>query len=71
MIIGDVLFSKPGGTNAADYIPRNVTIVKDQGIEIPMLEGDANGLKIGLKVSKDFFGNPIVGKPDIGAIEIN
>lgn len=71
MIIGDVLFSKPGGTKATDYIPKNVTIVKDQGIDIPMLEGDTNGLKIGLKVSKDFFGNPIVGKPDIGAIEIN
>ena len=71
MIVGDVQFSKPGGVRAADYIPKNVEIIKDRGIEIPTLEGDANGLKIGLKVSKDFFGNPIVGKPDIGAIEIN
>ena len=70
MIIGDVRFRKPGGLDAADYTPRNPQLVKDQGIEIPKLEGDPVGLEIGLKVSHDFFGNPIVGKPDIGAIEI-
>ena len=48
-----------------------VVIVKDQGIEIPKLAQDDIGLKIGLKITRDFFGNPIIGKPDIGAIEIN
>lgn len=71
MIVGDVGFRKPGGLNAADYIPGNRDLVKDKGIEIPALEGDATGLRIGLKVAEDFLGNPIVGKPDIGAIEVN
>ena len=71
MIVGDVGFSKPGGTEASDYIPQNTKLIKDQGIEIPILRDDANGLKIGLKATKDFFGNPIIGNPDIGAIEIN
>lgn len=71
MIIGDVGFRKPGGLDAADYTPQNTKLVKDQGIEIPVLKGDATGLRIGLKVTRDFLGNPIVGNPDIGAIEVN
>ncbi len=70
MIVGDVGFTKPDGVEAADYIPKNVKLVKDQGIEIPLIEGDSSGLMTGLKITHDFFGNPIVGKPDIGAIEI-
>lgn len=70
MIIGDAGFRKPGGLEAADYIPQNTRVIKDLGIEIPTLKGDPTGLGIGLKVTKDFFGNPIVGRPDIGAIEI-
>jgi len=71
MIVGDVRFRKPGGFDPADYIPQNTGLIKDQGIEIPLLQGDDVGLRIGLKVTADFLGNPIVGKPDIGAIEIN
>jgi hypothetical protein len=52
------------------YIPRNTSLVANQGIEIHPLGGDEIGLTIGLKVSHDFFGNPIQGKPDIGAVEI-
>jgi len=70
MIVGDAGFSKPGGMQAADYIPQNTKLVKGRGIDIPMLDGDATGLRIGLRVTTDFFGNPIVGKPDIGAIQI-
>jgi hypothetical protein len=70
MIIGDVRYHKPGGTAAADYTPLNVKLVKDQGIEIPKLKGDDSGLISGMAVTEDFLGNPIVGKPDIGAIEV-
>ncbi len=69
-VTGDAGFTKPGGLDAKDYIPHNAALIKDRGIEIPKLPGDELGLKIGLKVTADFFGNPIVGKPDLGAVEI-
>lgn len=69
-VVGNVEFSNPGGLNAEDYIPSNTELVKDKGI-VPMnIPGDPIGLKIGLEVEKDFFGNPIKGLPDMGAIEI-
>jgi len=71
MIVGDVQFAKPGGFAAEDYIPRNSALVKDKGINIPLLEGDEVGLRMGLEVKEDFFGNPIIGNPDIGAVELN
>ncbi len=71
MIIGNPQFGKAGGMAAEHYIPRNVALVKDKGIAIPHLPGDGDGLRIGLEVTEDFFGNPIIGKPDIGAIEIS
>lgn len=70
MFTGDAGFRKPGGFDPADYIPGNKAAVKDKGIVIPMLPGDAKGLMGGLKVGTDFLGNPIVGLPDIGAIEV-
>jgi hypothetical protein len=69
--IGDAGFKNPGGFEATDYIPQNRQLVKDQGIEIPALNGDPAGIRIGLKITHDFLGNPISGKPDLGAIEIN
>jgi hypothetical protein len=70
MLVGNSHFANPGGLKPTDYIPGNVQAIKDKGIEIPPLPGDEKGLLIGLKVGKDILGNPIVGKPDIGAIEI-
>jgi len=69
-IIGDPQFKNAGGLSAEDYIPGAVQLLKDKGIEIEALPGDKIGLKQGLKVTEDFFGNPIEGLPDIGAIEI-
>ena len=71
MIIADPQYTNPGGKLPVDYIPRNKAVIKDQGIVIEKLPGDEVGLQGGLQVDRDFFGNPIVGKPDIGAIEIN
>ncbi len=70
-MVGDPRFKKPGGLETKDYIPRNTALVKDKGRVISRLEGDEVGLRIGLEVKEDFFGNPIVGKPDIGAVEVN
>ncbi len=70
MLVGDPQFRRPGGTDPVGYVPRNVSLVKDRGVDIARLEGDEIGLRIGLKATKDFFGNPIVGRPDLGAIEL-
>jgi hypothetical protein len=69
-MIGDSGFKNPGGKQAKDYIPANAKLLKDKGIKITNIPGDNIGLTIGLEVTKDFFGNPIKGTPDIGAIEI-
>jgi len=69
-IFGDAEFSKPGGIKLEDYIPANVALVQDKGVEIQMIPGDDNGLITGLKAKHDIMGNPITGKPDMGAIEI-
>lgn len=69
-LLGDPRFRKPGGMEAQDYIPTNNALIQDRGIEIPLIAGDEKGLTGGLKMEQDFFGNPITGLPDIGAIEI-
>ncbi len=70
MIIGEPDFAKPGGLDAKDYTVGNTALIKDKGIKIEKLPGDEIGIKWGLEVKEDFFGNPIVGMPDLGAIEI-
>ncbi|MEX0325036.1 MAG: right-handed parallel beta-helix repeat-containing protein [Puniceicoccaceae bacterium] len=69
-IVGDVGFANPGGMKAEDYIPQNTELVRDRGIRIETLPGDDIGLWLGLEVTSDFFGNPINGLPDLGAIEL-
>jgi hypothetical protein len=68
--IGDPLFVNKGGLAATDYIPMSVSLIVDQGISITALAGDRIGLEVGLSVTEDFFGNPVVGLPDMGAVEI-
>lgn len=70
-LLGDPMFKNPGGLNPEDYIPQNIELVKNKGIKIENLPGDDVGLKIGLEVEKDFFGNPVLGLPDMGAVELN
>ncbi len=70
-IIGDAKFKKPGGAKPEDYIPANAGLLKDKGMVIEKIPGDEKGLSIGLEVSHDFFGNPIKGPPDIGAVELS
>ncbi|MCG8389042.1 MAG: right-handed parallel beta-helix repeat-containing protein [Cytophagales bacterium] len=69
-IVGDPGFLVPYGHEAHHFVPTNLQLLKDKSIAIKNLEGDRLGLKDGFAVEKDFFGNPIKGVPDIGAIEI-
>jgi hypothetical protein len=69
-LYGDPQFANVGGGEILDYKPLNISFIRDKGIEISVIPSDSLGLNIGLKVSKDILGNPIVGIPDIGAIEL-
>lgn len=69
-LIGDPIFQNGGGLKTEDYIPRNMDLVRDRGISIPRLPEDENGLWTGLRVERDILSNPIVGQPDMGAIEL-
>lgn len=68
-VVGDPGFSNPGGLKLEDYIPKNTSLVEN-GIEIPYLPGDEFGLIEGLNLPTDILGNPIEGKPGIGAIKV-
>ena len=67
---GDADFHNPGGSEPEDYIPQNRDLVKNMGVRIPFITGDRKGLEIGLTVKYDFFGTPVTGYPDMGAIEL-
>ncbi|VGO22476.1 right-handed parallel beta-helix repeat-containing protein [Pontiella sulfatireligans] len=69
-IYGNPNLPNPGGFTAEDYIPLPGAFVEGRGIAIPMIPGDAIGMAIGLAVSNDYFGNPIQGLPDVGAVEV-
>lgn len=69
-VYGDPGFANPGGYEITDYIPSNASLIRDRGIKVEPLEGDTVGLEIGLEVETDILGNPIVGRPDIGAFEL-
>lgn len=60
-----------GGLTAEDYIPAAKSPVINRGMEITKIPGDEVGLKMGLAVESDYFGNPIVGRPDVGAVEVS
>ncbi len=69
-IFGDPGFPRPGGLSPSDYIPSNAGLVRDRGLVIAPLPGDAVGLALGLSVPHDLLGRPIQGRPDLGAIEL-
>lgn len=69
-VFGNPVFTNAGGKEIKDYIPTNIVLVKNKGIEIPFIPKDKKGLFLGLKVEKDIFGNDIIGLPDMGAIEL-
>ena len=68
--IGDPQFFRKGGLDIMDYIPKNTQLIKNKGMEIPIIPQDKIGLTIGVKAEYDILGNKITGKPDMGAIEL-
>lgn len=69
-ILGDPMLTHPGGDALADYVPKAVALVKDRGVKIPFIPGDTIGLTLGLEVTTDILGQPVIGAPDLGAIEL-
>lgn len=67
---GDPKFRNSEGTTLADFIPNNRKLIRDKGMVIGLIPQDSVGLEIGLEVTEDILGNPIVGLPDLGAIEL-
>lgn len=70
-LVGDSAFFEAGSFAAEGYIPTAIEMVENRGIPIVKLDGDAIGLRIGLAVTEDYLGNPIVGLPDLGAFEVD
>jgi len=69
-MIGNPEFVNMGSIKIENYVPTNVQLIKNKGVEIRQLPEDIVGLKIGLKVDKDILGNKITSAPDLGAIEL-
>lgn len=69
-IFGDPLYVNTEGFQARDFRPAAAGLIIDRSIPIEQLPGDEIGLQIGFEVEHDYFGNPILGKPDLGAVEI-
>jgi len=69
-VFGNPQFVNAGGKEIKDYKPTNIELIKNKGLEIPLIPGDKIGLITGLKADKDILGNPIKGLPDMGAIEL-
>jgi len=69
-VVGDAKFVNPGGLYPVDYTPTNRQLIKNKGIVIPNITNDTIGIVYGLLLMKDILGNPLVGLPDLGAIEI-
>jgi hypothetical protein len=69
-IFGNPGFQMAGGLKLEDYIPSNTKLVRNRSLPIPLLSGDTNGLVGGFRVNRDILNHPIVGNPDLGAVEM-
>lgn len=69
-LFGDPGFRKKGGLDLKDYLPQQTQLIKNKGMRIEAIPNDPIGLRLGLMLAKDILGNPIVGAPDLGAIEL-
>lgn len=68
-IIGEPGFQNKRGETFKDFVPTR-SVIRDKGMVIRRIPGDSVGLKFGMEVTRDILGNPIIGLPDIGAIEM-
>ena len=64
-------FFNKGGSEIKDYTPTHKQLVQDKGIVISKIDGDDKGLYLDFEIKEDLLGNPIIGLPDMGAIELD
>lgn len=69
-LFGNPLFANEGGLKIADFIPQNIALIQNKGIEIHPLPESSIKLLFDLKMEKDIMGNDIKGLPSIGAIQL-
>ena len=69
-LVADDSLLLAGGISLKDYIPKNISLIKNKGIHMKRIPHDVIGLNVGLSVAIDILGNKISGLSDIGAIEI-
>lgn len=70
-LFGNPLFSNAGGLSVKDYIPKNIALISNKGVEVvPLLPVDNSDFKLlfDLKMEKDIMDNAIDNLPSIGAI---
>lgn len=67
-LIGNPEFFNEGGLKITDYIPKNLIVTQNKGIEIPALPESSIKLLFDLNIEKDIMNNVIKGTPGIGAI---
>jgi hypothetical protein len=66
----DPQYLNRGGLDAEDYKAVNFSQIINRGINLYHIPGDPYGVAGGFEVMEDILGNPIVGLPDMGAIEV-
>ena len=54
-IIGNPAFVNAGGISLEDYIPQNIGLIRNRGIQISKLRGGAVGLTVGLNPKRDIL----------------
>ncbi len=69
-IFGNPEFKNKEGMSPEQYLPTNEPLVKNRGIIISRIPNDRIGLLGGLQMKHDILEQPIVGTPDMGAVEI-
>lgn len=69
-LIGNPMYRKEGSLKIEDYLPQNLALVKNTGIEIPTLPACNYALLFDLKMEKDIMGNTISGQTCLGAIKL-
>lgn len=68
-IYGDPQFLTDKSHEISDFTPSNSELIRDRGLTIDRLPNDLEGLRFGLEVTNDILGNPVIGQPDMDAIE--
>jgi len=67
-VYGDPGFRTPGGLAVQDYMPKNITVIKNRGVKLSPVKNDPV-FPYALVLEKDIMGKPVPDQPSIGALE--